>query len=101
MDRVTVLPMSAFGGIADLTRQCPVLTPTGPSQNDYQNQLHLYVRIARTKAATAGECLRPGTVMRLMVLVTSGSTNGRRTLAGSVIENSGMKAKPIFAATIA
>jgi hypothetical protein len=36
-----------------------------------------------------------------MVLVTAGSTNGRRTLAGSVTENSGMKAKPIFAATIA
>ena len=53
------------------------------------------------KAATAGEYLRPRTVMRLMVRLTAGSTNGRRTLSGWVTENSGMKAKPIFAITMA
>ena len=62
---------------------------------------HLWVRTVRMNAATAGECLRPGTVMRLIARSTAGSTSGRWTLSGCVTEYSGMKAKPMFARTIA
>jgi hypothetical protein len=38
---------------------------------------HLWVRTVRMNAATAGQCLRPGPVMRLIVRSTAGSTSGR------------------------